>query len=319
MKRVLFPLLLVAALTGCEKGDPKSPYDLSVSQGQTAMRFAGQIAEVRGRIEGREKKAKELSDSFPKAADKLGPEADPKLVRDIVRAADRAGDDGAYAAEMRRLDEVRSFVEAEHAELVKKIGGAASYAAKQSGCSADVYGPIGSALKTAVDDRAKERLRANNDALLLIDRHRDRLGARNVPILEQLADDLAATSYTVRRELPSERDRLTRLSAAARDAEKSLDRLIADERKIQDDASSSADEKKASSDWIKAAESEKAKLETARKDLDERLKTHEERRKAALKAYEEGLSGLEKSLKDKAGDKSSDKAGDKNSTSKAKK
>jgi hypothetical protein len=303
MKRLLHAIALVTFLSGCEKGDPKSPYDVTISQGQSALRFADEVAAVRARTEAREKGVTEFATNLPKSAEKIGPEADPKLVRDIVQAAERAGDDGAYAAEMRRLDEVRAFLDAEQPEIVKKVGGAAAYAAKQGGCSVDVASPVAGALKNAVDDRARERLRAHNDALLLIDRNRDQLGKKNVPALETIADDVAAANYVVSRELPAERDRLARLSSAARGAQSALDRLVSDERKILDDAKSSEDAKRSSRDWIAAAEKEKKRLETAQKDLDERLKTHAERTKAARKTYDDAMSAFRDALAAKDKDK----------------
>ena len=293
----VFPLAL--AIAGCEDGDAKSPYDISVSQGRSAIGFSDRVTQATKRFEELGGDVRTRCGDFPNFATRVG-DTDPELVRKIVVAADRAGTDGAYAEEHRRLVEVAQFFDEEQPELTKKIGGAAQYAAKQGGCAVDVYGAVSGALKSSMTELRRERLRKHNDAFLLIERHEAELGKKNVATVEELADSIAGMSHTMRRTLPAARDRLTRLSRAAGQASSALDDLLADEQRYQKDPGRKPDELKASEARVQEAKAEKDKLVEARRALDQRLEGLEKTTSELRQVCEDGRSKLESALRAKA-------------------
>ena len=287
------------ALTGCDDGDARSPYDITVSQGRSAIGFSERVTNATKRFEELGGDVRTRCGDFPNYASRIG-DADPELVRKIVVAADRAGSDGAYAEEHRRLVEVGQFFDEEQTELTKKIGGAAQYAAKQGGCSVDVYGAVSGALKSSMGELRRERLRKHNDAFLLIERHEAEIGKKNVGTVEELADSMAGMSHTIRRTLPTARDRLTRLSRAAGQASSALDDLIADEQRYQKEPARKPDEIKASEARIQEARAERDKLTEARRALEQRLEGLEKTTSELRQICDDGRSQLESALRAKA-------------------
>lgn len=283
-------LVLCPLLVACGKEDAKSPYAVSINQPSSALQFPAMIEGVNKQIRDREAKAKENIAKIPSAADKLA-DTDWDLVAKIADAADASGMDGGYAAELHKLEGVRDFMDDEREEIVKKIGGAVQYAAKQKNCDVDAWGAISASLKDVVDDRMKERMRANNEALLLIERHEDTLGKKNVPALEDMADLIAFTSYTTHVELPEAKERLEELKKSSAQAKSALERLIKEETEHL-----TPDKKpeiaKASKVRIKGAEEKIAAIDAATADTDQNLADVEQRAKDLQKSYDDAKKQL---------------------------
>jgi hypothetical protein len=293
----VFPLAL--AIAGCEDGDARSPYDIRVSQGRSALGFSKRIEASAKRLDELDGSIRERCTSLPSYADRVG-DADPAAVLEVVEASQRAGRDGAYADEHRRLASVDQFFDDEQAELTRKVGGAAQYAAKQGGCSVDVYGPVSGALKSTVTERRRERLREHNDAFVLIERRKGELGKKNVGAVEELADVVAGMSHAVERTLPDARRRFTNESRAAGEAQSALGTFIADEQRYQKEAGRTPEELKASEARVKEAEDEKAKLAEAKRALDQRIEGLEKKRAELTRVCDEGHDQLERALRAKA-------------------
>jgi hypothetical protein len=98
----------------------------------------------------------------------------------------------------REVDGARAFFDAEKDELLKKVAGAAQFAAKSKGCDMDVSGAVSHALKDTVEKRLVKRLREQSEAHVFIDRNQTALGKENVEKLLEQADEIAHASYLAR-------------------------------------------------------------------------------------------------------------------------
>jgi hypothetical protein len=282
----------VAFLSGCEQKDAKSPYEVSIDQQSSAENYPAMLADASKRVRDRESSGKEEIGKIPTSADKISDDSDWPTVGKIVDASDAAGKDGGYAAERKKLEAARKFIDEEKDEIVKKIGGAVQYQAKQKGCDVDAWGAVGGAFKDAVDDRMKERLRANNDAFILIDRHEDSLGKKNRPALEEMADRVAEMSFLVHVEMPEAKAKLEAISKSAADAKSSIEKFIEEEKAFGAERSQKPDIAKASADRVKKAEDKLKELEAAQQDAQQNVQDLEQRAKDLEKSYDEALSQL---------------------------
>lgn len=292
---LLAALGCLGALAGCEQKGANEPKAVSIDQGSSAQRYPAMLARSNQRIRDREAKAKATSEKLPTAIDKIS-DTDWALVEKIVDASDKAGEDGGYGATMRELEGVRTFHEEEKDAIVRKVGGSAQYVVKQKGCDADVYGAVSQGLRDAVDERMRERLRSSNDAFILIARHEEALGKKNVPALEDLADEIAMTSYTVHVEMPEAKEQLEAVLSGASDARSALNTFIAEEKEYAADAKRKPAEKQASDARVKNAEAQLQALETAETEAKENLKDLEQRAKDLESAYDDGLSKLKDAI-----------------------
>lgn len=295
--KTLSAVLCVAtfALAGCEQKGANEPKAVSIDQGSSAQRYPAMLEHENKFIRDSEARGKEKIAKLPTAADKLG-DTDWAIVEQIVDASDNAGKDGGYAATMRELRPARSFFEEEREPIVKKVGGSANYAAKQKGCEADLWGPVNQGLKDGVDDAMRDRLRASNDAFILIERHKEALGRKNIPALEEMADDIAETSYVVNVEMPEAKQRLEAVASGASDARSALNSFIADEKKFQEDPKRKPEEKQASDARIKKAEEQLKALEAQEQATQENLKDLEQRAKDLESQYDDALKKLKDAI-----------------------
>ena len=90
-------------------------------------------------------------------------------------------------------------------------------------CDVDVGPAVASSLREAVDKQLEKRLRAHNDAHVLIDRYRETLGKANAAALEKQADDISAASYATFIRSVELKVRATRLLDEASQMRKTLD------------------------------------------------------------------------------------------------
>ena len=291
-------LLTLGSLVGCQQKGPNDPPDVQIDQGMSAERYPAMLDRQVNRSQAREGFAKERIAAMPTSLDKLS-ETDWEIVEKIVDASDAAGKDGGYAATVRELEATRGFFDDEREAIVKKVGGAVQYAGKQKGCELDAWGAVSASLTDAVDDRMKERLRSNNDAFLLIDRHRETLGKKNISALEDAADGIAETSYTVNVELPEAKERVESTMSGISGARSALKGLIDDEKEFQASGERKPEEKKGSDARIKRAEEALTKLDAAEAKANEQLKDLEQRVLDLDKAYSDALSKLRSVISEK--------------------
>lgn len=292
-----FVVLLGATLLfGCENGDAKSPYDISVDQRSSALSIPGRVDHTTKRIRDHETKAKDTISKMPTMADKLT-DTDWAIVEQVVEAADDAGKDGAYAASMRDIDIARTFFEEENEQISRKVGGSVQYAAEQAGCKLEGFG-VGGVLKKTIDERIDERLKNANDAFLIIDRNRDALNQKNIGPLEELAGKVAEASYVVHIEMPEAKRELEGTIAAAGAARTKIQKMLDEENEPATGKPSAASEK-AKKERIKQGDEALKLLETAEADAKANLADLEQRTKDMDASYSDALDKLLGSIKAK--------------------
>lgn len=288
-------LALIAA--GCEPEGPKSPYDIPVEQDSSALLIPHRADRVTKRLRADEATAKETIAAMPAMVDKLE-ETDWKVVLQVVEAADAAGKDGGYGAETRDLQAARAFFEDEKEEINKKVGGSVQYAVKQKGCDVDAWGAISVSMKESIDERIEERMKASNDAFLVIERNREPLGEKNIPALEEIAERIASASFVVHVQLPEARWELEGTIASAAEAREKIQKLLEEERAAPTHKPS-AREQKSQKDRVKQAEDGLKQLDEAEKDAKNNLEYVEQRQTELQTSYDAGLAKLKDATKGK--------------------
>lgn len=288
------------ATSGCENEDAKSPYDIEVTQGSSALSIPDRVERASKKVRDKEAKANEQFSKIPTAADKVQDPTDWVVILEIVDAADDAGQDGAYAREMQDIEIALAFIEDEKDELTKKIGGSVAYTAKEKGCDVDGYGAAKLGLEKGVEERVEERLKNANDAYLIIERNEEALGKKNVPALEEMAKDIADASYTVNVAMPNAKLELESMVAAADDARDEIKKYIEEENAPpKEGAKSNPNMDKNKKERLRVAEEKLAQLETAQADAKKNLEDLEQRTKDAQAKYDDALAKLRDSIKAK--------------------
>jgi hypothetical protein len=289
-------LVAAASFIGCDNGDAKSPYDISVEQRSSALSIPGRVDYTTKRIRDHETKAKDTISKMPTMADKLT-DTDWAIVAEVVNASDDAGKDGAYAANMRDIDIARRFFEEENEPISRKVGGSVQYAAEQAGCKLEGFG-VGGVLKKTIDERIEERLEDSNDAFLIIDRNRDALNQKNIAAIEEMAGKIAEASYVVHIEMPDAKLELEGTIAAAGAARTKIQKML-DEENEPATAKPSPAAEKAKKDRVKQGDEALKLLETAEADAKANLADLEQRTKDMDTAYNDALSKLLDAIKAK--------------------
>lgn len=289
-------LLATTLFLGCENGDAKSPYDISVEQRASALSIPGRVDHITKRIRDHETKAKDTISKMPSMADKLA-DTDFAIVEQVVEAADDAGKDGAYAASMRDIDVARTFFEEENEAISRKVGGSVQYAAEQAGCKLEGFG-VGGVLKKTIDERIDERLKNSNDAFLIIDRNRDALKEKNVAAIEEMAGKVAEASYVVHIEMPEAKLELEGTINAAAAARTKIQKMLDEENQAPAGKPSAASEK-AKKDRVKQGDEALKLLDTAEADAKANLADLEQRTKDMDTSYNDALSKLLDAIKAK--------------------
>jgi len=288
--------LALLALLGCNQ-EPKSPYDIEVTQRSSALSIPERVSRVEKRLRADEAEAKETIGKLPSMTDKLT-ETDWGVVEQIVLAADEAGKDGAYAATRRELHTVDLFIQDEKDEITRKIASGVQYAIKQGKCEVDASGAVPTMFKDAYEERVEKRLQAANDAFLLIERHKEPLGKKNLPALEELATKLAKTSYVVHTEMVEAKLELESSVKSAQGSRAHIQRLIDEENKPTEGKQSN-DALKAEKERIKNAEAKLRDLDTAESSAKTALSDLEQRTAELTKLYDDAFGKLKDAVKAK--------------------
>jgi post-segregation antitoxin (ccd killing protein) len=274
----------------------------SATQANYAAEYPGALQSISNDYVNAEGDVRKNTTDFAKYPEQL---KDPPwtVVQGVVTRADEAGRSASYVQGRHDFDVARDFFTQDNGEISRKVAGSAQYVVKKKDCDVDVSGAVASSLKEAVDKQQEKRLRAHNDAHVIIDRYRESLGKANAAALEKQADDISATSYLAYIRTIELKAQATRLLDEASQVRKTLDQSITEERTFQAEPGRSAGDKKASNERIAKMEDGKVRIDAAVPQLQALTKEIDQRNDAIKKEYEKAFDALKKAIAGKSSSK----------------
>ncbi|MBX3187819.1 MAG: hypothetical protein KF819_12420 [Labilithrix sp.] len=301
LRHVALVTSLLAVACGASRPTPVS----SASQPGYAMKYADAVAGTTKTIGERQTDAKQITSGFGARVDELK-KPDWARVETVVERADESGRSAGYGEARAEWGAVHRFWTEERETIGGKVAGGVDYTAKEKGCNAELGGAAAYALKDAVDKQQEKRLRAKNEAFVVIERYATVLGKENTKVLEKLADDVARASWIVNVDLPEERERLKARVAEKSSVGKTLDGIVEDEKAFQAEPGRTDADKKASEERIAAATKQRAEVDKAAAQADEALQRLDAQIEDAKKDYAAALEALKAKIaeKKKTADKS---------------
>ncbi|WP_394823162.1 hypothetical protein [Pendulispora albinea] len=286
----LVPLVVAMAACGPSKNGPEIAS--SATQATYAEVYPNDLQAIGSGFAQSEQEVQRVVGEMPRYPDDMKKQPDWKIVQSIYERADEAGKSYAYAERHREIEGARAFFDAEGTDIARKVGGSCQYVAKQKSCDVELSGVAAHALKEGVDTQLEKRLRASNEAHLIIERYREGLGKDNATVLEKQADSISYASYLANIELVERKVRLDRMVEDADQVQKTADGFIESERNFQKEPGRTDADKKASEARIADMIRSKNALESSKTQAKNLQKNVEERIKAAKKAYSEGIAAL---------------------------
>jgi hypothetical protein len=290
---------------GCAGQKVEPQVASSAAQVNYAMDYPGALQSTANDYVNTEGDVRRVTTDFPKYPDQLKDPPWP-LVQTVVGRADEAGRSAAYVDAHHDFEGTREFFTQEKDEITRKVAGSAQYVLKKKECNqceVDVGPAVATSLRDAVDKQLEKRLRAHNDAHVLIDRYRDTIGKTNAAALEKQADDISAASYATFIRSVELKVRATRLLDEASQIKRTLDQSIADERAFQAEPGRKEGDKKASNERIAKMEDGKVRIDAAIPPLQALVKEIDQRNQAMTKEYNDAFDALKKAIATKAASK----------------
>jgi hypothetical protein len=294
MKRaVLFSILGVAAALPACAGQPLKPAMVSSADTTSyAAAYPEELERTRARLAEEKTRAQSLSAGLAAEASGLKPPIDSELILEIVDAANEAGQSEAFAAAADQERAVRRFWDEERGPIGNRISGAVQQKAVEAKCEgSDLTGAVPHALREGVDRQLERRLREQNEAHLLIERHKGRIGPANTPALQKLVDDVTLNSYLVYVALIVDANRIAHMLSERRAVERTLEDAIEQETRPASTPASPA-ERKASAERLSALTKSRDLLHAAVDNAEGETRTSEDQVKAAQSEYQSALSAL---------------------------
>lgn len=289
----------LSAAVGCAP-----PIEPQIASAAPEPMYAADYPEALSRtmedINAAEAKTKETTAKFSGYPDTLKSPPYPKVL-EVVNLADTSGRAYAYVEARREVDDARAFFEAEKDEIVKKVAGAAGFAAKQKGCDVDVSGAASHALKDTIEKRLEKRLREASEANVYIDRNQAALGKDNIEKLHEQADDIAYAAYLSHVVVVEHKVRLRRMLEEAETVKKSLDAAIRAEQAYQAESGRTPAEKKASEERAEKMRTAAAKVDSAVMQARTVSERADERVAAVTRTYDDAIGKLREDLKKRSG------------------
>ena len=287
--RIACPLLLLVA--ACSSSAKAPSVASAGGHAAYAVRYDEELGSATKAFGDAQTREKTLSSGLGAYVDQMK-KPDWQKVEVVVDDSDEAGKSADFADAANDATAVKSFWDAEKGDITARVNGSAQDKLKESGCNADVVaGPIAYAMNDAINKRLQKRLRARNDAFVVIERYRTSLGPNAAP-LEKLADDVSEASYDVHVLMVLQRARLQRLVADKGDVKKTLDRYIQEETDFQAEPGRTDAEKKASADRVTAANKKKAEIDNVAAQAEAVSKDMDKSIDEATKDYDDALKSL---------------------------
>ncbi|MDD5305746.1 MAG: hypothetical protein PHU25_00355 [Deltaproteobacteria bacterium] len=259
---------LAVGIGACSQPKPEPVVASSAGLSGYALEYPAEVNTVAAGYNARLAETGSLTGSFAGLPGELTGPPWPK-VKAVVEKADEAGRGRAYADGAADDAATRAFFEEEKDEITKRVANGTQAAAKKQitdtnqTCEVDVYGAVSYSLKEGVSKQLEKRMRGHNEAQLLIDRHEDALGKKNVEPLRAGADRVSRASHLVRVGLVEDKVKLNRLLAEAGDVEDTLDDDIAAEKELAATEGLSKADKQASAERLAALTKSRAALDGA--------------------------------------------------------
>jgi len=289
-------LVFSSATLGCNLSSRQPRAVSSAGDGSYAHDYPAQLEATVKKYEAHQGDIKQAAGHMPGFPDQL---KDVKKDRALLiyTRADEAGRSQGYVERAREADQVSAFFEQEKDELNKKIGGSVAFAAKQKGCSADVYGVTSHALSEAVTKQIEKRMHDRNEAHEVIERYRTELGKANVAALEKQVDEVSAASFYLYIEAPELREQARSMAGEGDQIKRTADDYIAREKAFQGEPGRTAEDKKASEERAAAMGRSKAAVDAAVQRARQALEAAAQREQDARREYEDALARLKEKLK----------------------
>ncbi|MFI5301535.1 MAG: hypothetical protein ACHREM_25890 [Polyangiales bacterium] len=291
----------MSSLAGCQQ--PKQETRVASSSGLAgyAVDFPIELDRTFTSFEGRQDEVRAILERLATYGDQLKSADAIAVARRVVNAAEDSGRAWAYVERAHEVEGVGVFMDEEGKTISGRIGGAAQFEAKKKECEANVYGAAASALQPAVEKQEEKRMRARNDAFLIIERERGPLTKEDVAVLEKLADDVARASFLVNVDLTDREIRLRRLVQDSDAVKETIDRAIKDEKAYAAEEGRTDADKKASDARLKAAEKARDALAETTKKVKKADKDGALDKKVSLVQgdYDAAMDALRKKLKGK--------------------
>ncbi len=242
--------------------------------------------------------AQRLSSELPARAAEIKGNDHGALLLEIVEQADAAGRAQSFAAARDEVRLIKGFAHEERGPIAARVSGAAQQKITDAQCAnVDVSGVVGYALKDGIDKQLEKRLRAHNEAQLLIERHKTTLGPGVVTVVQKLADDVALASYLVNVALPQDRDALQQRVDEQGKVASTLEDAIDNEQTYYKDPARTEPERRASEDRTVALTKSQTLLDPAVAHAHAELKEIEKQIELARSDYEKALDALQAALK----------------------
>jgi hypothetical protein len=281
-------LLLAACSSSTAKGPVLAP---STGQASYAVHYADDLAAANKAVADAQAQEKTRSAGFAARIDELR-KPDWEKVALVIDDSDQAGKSADFAHAHDDTDAVKAFWDAEKDTINGRVVGAANHTLKEASCTADVAGGVVYAMNDAMTRQLQKRLRARNEAFVIIERYKTALGPQNVASLEKLADDVAQASYDVHVLMIAQRARFQRLVDENGAVKKTLDRYVEDETAFAMESGRTEPERKASQDRVTAATKSKAEIEATASQAEAVGKQMDASIDAATKDYDAALRAL---------------------------
>jgi hypothetical protein len=292
------------ALAGCSSSAKEPAVASAGGHAAYAVRYDEELTAATKSFSDAQSKEKTLTGGFAAYVDQLK-KPDWSKVELIVSDSDEAGKSADFAEAANDQTAIKNFWDAEKGEITGRAMG--SPQVKESGCGGEqASGQIAFAMNEAVNKRLQKRLRARNDAFVVIERYRTPLGPQNVQPLEKLADDVSEASYDVHVLMLLQRKRLEALVKDQGDVKKTLDRYVQEENALQAEPGRTDADKKASQDRVTAANKKKGEIDNVAAQAQAQIKDMDKSIDAATKDYDDQLKALKAKVDDR---KKADAAG----------